>query len=595
MHSTTCFMCHTPLRPDATVCRSCGLLLVVKGRFTLYSYHNQGGFGIIYKAHDLQQPGVDVAVKVVPYESQGQLDQALQEVAILRRHKLTFIPYFYAMERYADSVYIVTEFINGTTLGTYQRGFWSPNRVEQMVYLLLGYLIKLHERGIVHRDLSPSNIMHVGGDPAQYVLLDFGIAKEGTSTVSAMRQAGNPGFVAPEQLRGQTSTQSCDLYSLGATAYSLLTGRMPTTMERLAGVRLERPSDLVPGVSPILDEMLLWLLQLDPARRPSSAAAARAWMNRRYRPVAPPKASGAGLGWAAAIMAIALFVTIWFFGSRPASGNADPGRVVFTSSRTGTYELYVADGAEALPSPLAALPGDEFAPTWSSDGERVAYVRLLDGNHDIYRVNVDGTENLPVAASPATEATPAWSPDGQRVAFSSNHSGNFEIYTVAADGVGGWEPVGHHPGVDRSPVWTSDGQIISIAQREQGWGLYQHSLADHSETLIYQGTGEIFTLARAHDGKHLAFAMRDATGNADIYTVASDGQGLQRLTTDPAEDAYPSWSPDGSRLIFQSKRDNTGIANAAQLYMVNADGTGEARVSQGSDDDRQPAWRPRAP
>jgi TolB protein len=378
---------------------------------------------------------------------------------------------------------------------------------------------------------------------------------------------------------------------------------MPTTLDRLGGSGLAYPSTMVAGVSPILDEVLLWMLQLDPKRRPQSAAAVLKRIDAYYRPApqTPTSSAGATIGCAAALIIVALLVAAGIFGSRGASGDAatsqgapgsvKTGRVVFTSSRTGTYDLYVADSPTAPPHPIAALPGDEFAPVWSSDGQQIVYVRLLDGNYDIYRVAADGTGNLPVAASPATEATPAWSPDGQRIAFSSNRSGDQELYTVSADGTGDWTPLTTNRGTDWCPIWVDDDQIIYISQRGQSWGIYKINPADGTEALVYPGDGEIFTLAIAPDGGHLAFGMKDRAENIDIYTVTINGKDRKQLTNNPAEDSYPSWSPDGSQITFQSKRDNTGLPNAAQLYVVNADGSGEVRVSQDSIDDRQPAWR----
>lgn len=597
MQPAHCFLCHAALSPAATVCPSCHLLLVVQGRFALREYVNQGGFGRVYKAIDLQNPGAVCAVKVVPYESQDQYDQALREVDILQRHKLPFMPYFYTMQLHDESVYIVTEYINGNTLNTYQRGFWQPNRVERLVLVLLGYLVDLHAGAIVHRDLSPANIVRTPDH--DYVLLDFGIAKEGTSTISAMRRAGNPGYAAPEQVLGTGTTPASDLYSLGATAYSLLTGNMPPTADRLAGTQLARPSALVPNVSPLLDDLLVWLLELDPDDRPSSAAAARAWADRYYDPPPAPARSRAAIWLAGLIFIVGLVAVIVFLGSvrgNAAPAAADPGRVVFTSSRSGVYELYLADGPDAPAAPLAALEGEEFAPAWSPDGRQVVYVRLLDGNYDIYRVGVDGSDNQPVAASPATEATPAWAPGGERVAFSSDFAtGNFELYTIATNGVGGWTPLTQNPGVDLSPVWVSDEELLYISQRGAAWGIYRLSLDESREALVFAGQGRLFTLARSPDGARLAFGMADQAGNVDIYTVAADGSDLRQLTSHPAEDAYPSWSPDGARLTFQSKRDDTGEENAGQLYVIGANGGGEARASQGSIDDRQPAWGPGGP
>src|SRR5438477_2477746 len=87
----------------------------------------------------------------------------------------------------------------------------------------------------------------------------------------------------------------------------------------------------------------------------------------------------------------------------------------------------------------------------------------------------------------------------------------------------------------------------------------------------------------------IAFVLyqNDPANGRDIYTIASDGTGEQRLTTSPGDDTSPKWSPDGTRIAFVSNRDGN-----AELYVMNADGTGQTRLTNDADIERRPSWTP---
>ena len=92
------------------------------------------------------------------------------------------------------------------------------------------------------------------------------------------------------------------------------------------------------------------------------------------------------------------------------------------------------------------------------------------------------------------------------------------------------------------------------------------------------------------DGRRIAFYSR-RDGNREIYAMNADGSGLARLTNNSAwDDRYPSWSPDGRRIAFQSDRDGND-----EIYAMNADGSGVARLTNNSADDWHPSWGPPPP
>ena len=135
---------------------------------------------------------------------------------------------------------------------------------------LLGGLRVVHERGLVHCDVKPANVM-LGPGPAK--LIDFGIAtrphdgNDGDTSIGSLR------FMSPEQLHGEALTPASDLFSLGAVLYEALTGRPPyagETPEEVSAAhaagRVRPPSTLVDGVPGRLDEAILQSLRRDPDR-----------------------------------------------------------------------------------------------------------------------------------------------------------------------------------------------------------------------------------------------------------------------------------------------------------------------------------------
>jgi serine/threonine protein kinase len=144
-------------------------------------------------------------------------------------------------------------------------------------------LAAVHARGLVHRDISPSNVMLRSGGEVP-VLVDFGLAKglEGTDLTATGELFGKPRYVAPEHARAMklSSSPSADVYSLGVLAYEMLTLHPPhegaTTLDlvRHAVSRPPRsPRRLNPAIPRSLSNLLLWALEKDPAERVPSAAA----------------------------------------------------------------------------------------------------------------------------------------------------------------------------------------------------------------------------------------------------------------------------------------------------------------------------------
>jgi serine/threonine protein kinase len=203
--------------------------------------------GTVYAARD-RVLDRRVAIKVLRPELTGEraAKRLVTEARILARLKHPNLVTVYHAGELGDSYYYIMDFVDGETLrARLGRGPLSPPEAVQMGADLLAALDTVHEQGVVHRDVKPSNIFMVGN---QALLGDFGIAKHGGGAEDLTepgRPIGTPGFMAPEQAAGEEVTAAADIYAAGMVLYEAVTGRhwkvTPTTMADADWSAMPRP------------------------------------------------------------------------------------------------------------------------------------------------------------------------------------------------------------------------------------------------------------------------------------------------------------------------------------------------------------------
>ena len=152
---------------------------------------------------------------------------------------------------------------------------------------------------------------------------------------------------------------------------------------------------------------------------------------------------------------------------------------------------------------------------------------------------------------------PSFSPDGSKLVFYSASSGNDEIYVMNADGTG-LRNLTNHPARDIHPHWSPDGSTIvfnSLRDDRDAFDVYRMG-ADGGNVTRLTATREDETCAQfSPDGKHLVFLRGFADGNDDVMLSAPDMKDAVNLSASPhANEGWPSWSPDGSRIAFTRRR-----------------------------------------
>ncbi|CAN5514836.1 hypothetical protein BH09MYX1_BH09MYX1_41910 [soil metagenome] len=261
------------------------------GQYVLEGKIGEGGMGTVYKARHamMRRPA---AIKLVRPEAehperQRHFDREVQTTSELS-HPNTIAVWDYG--RTPDGVfYYAMEFVEGVTLEDYvqEHGPMKPARVIFVLAQVCGALAEAHTRGLIHRDLTPANVMlTVRGGIADFVkVLDFGLVKvvddKGDDDDNLLR--GTPSYMAPEALTDAKGvTASIDVYAVGAIAYFLLAGRDAfsgkSTMAIYTDVLTREPpppSTILADIPDSLDDLVMRCLAKDKSLRPASADALR--------------------------------------------------------------------------------------------------------------------------------------------------------------------------------------------------------------------------------------------------------------------------------------------------------------------------------
>ena len=268
---------------------------VLTGDYEIIEQIGEGGFGIVYKARQ-QTTGQLVAIKMV--RPMANRDEAIADRLMsrfLRETKLCAKLYHPHIVQVIDAgqaddgqLYTVFSFAPGKSLQQVlaEEGPPSPREVKHLMMQVLDALACAHAEGIIHRDLKPSNIMVVPtGARRNAVVLDFGIGtvaravdgQEYTRLTGTAELIGTPGYAAPEQLKGQATSSSTDLFSWGLVVLECFTGEPVYCGHSLPDIIFRQLSpDPVPIPEALqhhpLGMLLAEVLRKDVDERPSSAA-----------------------------------------------------------------------------------------------------------------------------------------------------------------------------------------------------------------------------------------------------------------------------------------------------------------------------------
>jgi hypothetical protein len=231
-----------------------------------------GGMGTVYLA--LDEEGRTVAVKVIhPHvaDDVNGLRRLSREVAAMKRVASPYVAELLDADLRAEQPYIVTRYVQGRSLQQIveRRGPLAGEELRDLQKGLVAALDAIHAVSVVHRDLTPHNVVIADGVP---VVIDFGIAQTFDFSRITQTMIGTPGYVAPEVIHGDRAGPPADIFSYGATMVFAATGHKcfdgKTFLDTLHRTLTEEP-DLT-GVPRDLMPALWRALRKDPAKRPST-------------------------------------------------------------------------------------------------------------------------------------------------------------------------------------------------------------------------------------------------------------------------------------------------------------------------------------
>jgi hypothetical protein len=266
-------------------------------RFELIRHLGSGGFGDVYAARDRSTDAV-VALKILRHAGPSELLRFKREFRRVAQVVHPNLVRLYELIQQDERWFFTMELIPGIHLLDHLRNRRIERRdtIVRTFTQIVTALQKLHDEGIVHRDVKPSNILVTGDE--RVVLLDFGIAKEMSAETLPSTLIGSPLYIAPECMRGSSAQASADWYSVGVILYEVLTGQHPFIGDWIDVLVAKHdrdpihPAEIGPTVDADLCALSMALLERDPDKRPAAAEIMRT-LTRDLPP------SGAGVARAA--------------------------------------------------------------------------------------------------------------------------------------------------------------------------------------------------------------------------------------------------------------------------------------------------------
>ena len=566
------------------------------GSYEILSLLGAGGMGEVYRARDTRLER-DVAIKLIsaPLAREPEhLARFEREARMLAALNHPHIAQIHGLEERDGTRFLVLELVEGQALNA--RLAQGPLPIPEALDIaaqIVDALAAAHERGLVHRDLKPGNVIVTPAGQAK--VLDFGLAKpvDATGDASALITSpasataagtivGTPAYMSPEQARGQVLDHRTDLWSFGCLFYEMLAGRLAfpgeTVADCLAAILHDEPDwkRLPPGTPAAVRRLLRACLEKDPDRRLQNAREAdsrireaRTFSRRaRGRADRAPGPSGAPR--------LTLLTISRGLEESPAFSPAGD-ELAYAADVGGVRKIFVRSPGGGGETAVTTGPFDDIQPCWSHDGASILFVRARragrklephvlfgeQGEGDIWKLDrATGRESKLVDDA----YNPAFSPNGERIACDAPWAGQRRIWTV--------DPWGHNPRqvtsdvseaiVHVRPRFSPDGRRIVFQNREST--KFDVRIVDLSTQTMQWVTSDSFQNLQpvwSPSGRFIYFSSY-RSGGLNLWRVAVTASGKprgapQQVTTGAGQDLEPAPSPDGARLAFSIRRQNANI------------------------------------
>ena len=268
-------------------------------------------------------------------------------------------------------------------------------------------------------------------------------------------------------------------------------------------------------------------------------------------------------------------------------GSSAPLEIIYISVEDGNAEVYsiLADGSEN-PKRLTSTRDDgESSPKYSPGATSIAFLSDRNGDDDLYVMDVLGNGEQRAVETDGKRTSFAWSPDGTRIAYVSEEANETEIHVVdveekqerrltknaATEQLGNWSPDG---------VWI----VYAVTDDSDSQGIYKKNPDGVDEIQLTESADSKPQFSP--DGSRIAYeSIRN--GELEIYIIDEDAENETNVSGDSGNDTDFDWSPDSRKLVFVSDRDGN-----PEIYIVDRDGGNLTRLTNNRATDSSPRWSP---
>jgi Tol biopolymer transport system component len=587
-----------------------------------------GGMGEVYEAEDLNL-GRHVAVKVLAKgQSAPQANRRFEREA--RAASALNHPHICTIHDFGEhdgQLFIVMELLDGQTLRSrLLNGPLALPAITEFAIQIADALETAHRAGIIHRDITPSNIFVTRRGGVK--ILDFGLAKLSLahqSVAEADAEAalethenlvtspgaavGTVAYMSPEQARGDVLDPRTDLFSLGAVLYEMATGQRPFIGRTsvlvfdaiLHGTPIP-PLRLNPALPEELGRIIDKALEKDRRLRYQNAADLGTDVERLKRSTESGRSSAvvAGDSGSTAVAGVSgplasgeatqasvglpepPWWSAWLPGTRTATAV-----LILAAAATAAIALWLREpGIPAFTSrQLTTTTGWQAEPAIAPDGSQIAYVASEAGESPgIFLIRADGASPpTPLVTGGGPKHRPTWYSNGQRIVFTwETAPGRFAVYSVPRSG---GQPVLVVEDAE-DPDISPNGEEIAFARVDVSGNrhLLIAALADVGRVrVLTTGNGDGLWDHRepawSPDGKQICYRA-----HRGLWIVPAAGGRARLLTDETARDADPVWSTDGNFVYFTSERGGPTV-----LWRVAAAGGRLRRLTLGAGPESQPS------
>jgi WD40 repeat protein/tRNA A-37 threonylcarbamoyl transferase component Bud32 len=523
----------------------------------------QGGFGRTYLAEDRDKLNEKCVVKQFVPMIQGTagLQKALElferearQLQQLGHHSQ--IPALWAYFSENNQLYLIQQYIEGETLEQIlqKQGVWTEQQVKELLISLLPVLEFIHQQKVIHRDLKPDNIMRRRN--GEYVLIDFGVAKDLSGTVLYTQigtRVGSHGYASREQMQGGEAYAASDLYSLGVICFYLLTKISPLELWLDDGYSWTTnwQKYVKQNLSPQLKKVLDQLLKKDIEDRYSSADQVLQDLQIIRPPQPAPQSStlppppstprptpSPQVPWQNA----ALVATLTGHSSSVYSVAFSPdGHTLASGSNDNTIKLWDVQNQRQIAT-LTGYFNSVYSVAFSPDGRTLAS-GSADGTIKLWDVQSQG-QIATLTGHPNWVKSVAFSPDGRALATGSSDN------TIKFWDVQSQKQIATftgHSELVSSVAFSPDGRTLASGSWDNTIKLWdvqsQREIATLTGYLYY-----VYSVAFSPDGRTLASGSGDKT--IKLWDVPSQ---RQIALTGYSNSAYSvAFSPDGRTLASGS-------------------------------------------